>query len=791
MGLTVLFGNCRAGFRLVWACWVLLLLAICAGPTFLTSPHAEPAATHAGGPGLDAPAPARPLGPALPGLLAAAGRGRRRKPVDGGLARCSVEDETVGVDGDVAGGAPAVDRTAETSHPAADGEDPAPWRGAAAAGAHTAEIARLNRLVEHRAREVVCLQDRWADLFELSAVAQLVIDPDRRVVHDANPAAAAAYGYVRADMVGLPLDKLAAAPDVAALLGVDDRSSTRPARHRRADGTAWAVVVEVSPIVLAGGERIVASVRAARIGEETETPLRTPSGPQDRFDEVIGLPFYRKDATGRFIACNRAFAALLGRRQDAIIGRRATDIADGQIAADEERIDGDLLAHPTSVSYEAQWRLADGRHRDLLITKSVLRDAGGRPEEVAGIVVDITDYKEAGFEAERARARFETVVNNLDTAVYVVDRAGERVLFVNRHARALACQAVGTDRVAVPGPCLDQDFDALLDRRGIPRPVQVREQFDPVRGLWTEIRDQAIVWTDGRLARLQIITDITERRTHQLALEERNARIAEQADHLSDLADRLEKARSAAVEARRQAERANRAKSAFLATMSHELRTPLNCILGFSELLRDGLLGDPTPERTAEYAGDIHASGRYLLDLINDLLDLSRIESGKVELDRAAVSIGRLVEDCRRLVAPRAASGDVRLCAEIAGDLPAVFADERAVKQVVLNLLSNALKFTAPGGTVRIEVVRRADGMIECLVADDGCGIPANRLARIWEPFEQADNVYTRSDVGTGLGLTLVRSLVRLHGGEVDLQSTLGVGTTVRVALPAVDGPSH
>jgi two-component system cell cycle sensor histidine kinase PleC len=230
------------------------------------------------------------------------------------------------------------------------------------------------------------------------------------------------------------------------------------------------------------------------------------------------------------------------------------------------------------------------------------------------------------------------------------------------------------------------------------------------------------------------------------------------------------------------AEAANRAKSEFLANMSHELRTPLNAIIGFSELLEQGLFGPLGSPRYEEYANDINGSGKYLLGVINDILDMSKIEAGQFSLDREEIDLCPLIRETVRVISLQAAEKSITVETRIA-DSMRLYADRRAIKQIAINLLSNAVKFTGQGGHISVRA-RNTSGALVLTIEDNGCGIPKEALSKLGRPFEQVQNQFSKNHAGSGLGLAISRSLAELQGGALKIRSTEGVGTIVSVRIP-------
>jgi two-component system cell cycle sensor histidine kinase PleC len=282
-----------------------------------------------------------------------------------------------------------------------------------------------------------------------------------------------------------------------------------------------------------------------------------------------------------------------------------------------------------------------------------------------------------------------------------------------------------------------------------PGPLVERRLND---GRWEQVREQRL--SDGGL--LLVILDITEEKAREEAL----------------------------IQSKIAADEANRAKTDFLSTMSHELRTPLNAIIGFTDMMLAGVFGPIGSTKYLEYTKDVHRSGRLLLDMINQILDLSKIEAGRYDLYPEDLNVAPIIEDCVRVLNVVAQQRDVELTFTVGG-IVSVKVDDRAIRHILLNLLSNAVKFTPAGGRVKLSATAACDGSIAIAVSDTGIGIAAADLDRVFEPFRQADAATSRAREGTGLGLPITKRLVELSSGRMAMESHVGLGTTVTVWLPA------
>lgn len=331
-------------------------------------------------------------------------------------------------------------------------------------------------------------------------------------------------------------------------------------------------------------------------------------------------------------------------------------------------------------------------------------------------------------------------------------------------------------------------LDRRADGRGFPRDpyleeaavgsaicLPIVEQRQVTGIVYLENRLTAGAFTSSQLDLLNILAS-------HAAIAIRNALVfSTLEDKVSQRTVRLEEANQSAQEARIAAEAANKAKTDFLANVSHELRTPLNAVIGFSDMLREQIFG-PLNAKQLEYVEDINSSGQHLLDLITDILDMSKVESGHMELEYSSFDVRDLITGAMAIVAPRAREKEIALEHVVAADLGVIRADARRIKQVVLNVMSNAVKFTPPGGRVEVSAVREA-GHLRVAISDTGIGIPPDHLESVFRPFHRVETNKEYAS-GTGLGLSLSRQLVELHGGVIGVESTLGEGSTFTVSIP-------
>ena len=391
-----------------------------------------------------------------------------------------------------------------------------------------------------------------------------------------------------------------------------------------------------------------------------------------------------------------------------------------------------------------------------------------------------------------ANESFDTVLNSIDATIYVADLKTYEILFMNdamkrrfygNYVGQLCYKALRKKE----RPCTHCNNHQLIDANGHPSGVHVWEEQNPLTGEWYINYDRAIRWTDGRYVKLQVASDVTKRKRAEESLkrmnEELEFKINERTFELiranRDLKREIQVRKGAEKEAqlaKAHAESASHAKSAFLANMSHELRTPLNHIIGFSEMISNQTFGSIN-QKQKEYLDYVLTSSHHLLSLVNDILDIAKIEAGKLELEVDDVRLKPLLENSLTIVKEKAMKNGVQLDLQVDGIPDIIKADPRKLKQIIYNLLSNAMKFTPQGGKIELNARMATNGgvqpdsAVQFSVADTGIGIASNNLKRIFEPFEQVEHSYSRFFQGTGLGLSLTRKLVSLHGGKIWVES--------------------
>ena len=432
---------------------------------------------------------------------------------------------------------------------------------------------------------------------------------------------------------------------------------------------------------------------------------------------------------------------------------------------------------------------SDGHWIWLRVRCELSRGVGDGGLHLIGIAVDITEQKSLAERTVEADLRLRDAIETIPEAFVLWD-AEDRLVLCNSHFQRLHKLP---DSAVIPGT----SYETVAEVGSMP---EIRTRLPDSNTLAPGARTLEAQLGDGKWLHISerrtkdggyvsVGTDITRIKEHEqklvdndlrlratvIDLKRTQATLERQALELADLAQKY-------AEEKNRAEEANQAKSKFLANMSHELRTPLNAIIGFSEIMGSGLFGVLGSDKYQEYCHDILTSGHYLLEVINDILDMSKIEAGRMRLDMEPLNLAQTITESLRVVSGRAAEKRLTLDSDFQDTVPLV-ADRRAVKQIMVNLLSNAVKFTPEGGRVIVRN-RVINGSVVLMIADTGIGIAQQSLARLCQPFEQVESSLTKTYHGSGLGLAIAKSLAGLHGGSMKMRSKLGVGTVICVTLP-------
>jgi PAS domain S-box-containing protein len=637
----------------------------------------------------------------------------------------------------------------------------------------TVMLQRYLKRLETTARALQDSERRARAIFDSTFQYMALLEPDGRTL--AVNKAGLEFGDGRygdtdaAGMIGCPAWKLHVwrrCPESAERLrAAVERAATGvlvrfEAELDGARGRRHTVDCSVKPVRDSGGRVVLLVAEARDITERKriEDSLRESEARLRSYLDAAMEGIVVTDGTGGYVDANPAACQLLGYTRDELLTLRVPDVvADvGGHAGGFPDCYATLLL-TGEFRGEAALRRKDGEVR--LVEINAVRLS---PERNLGVIRDVTERRHAEEALRTSTARLGALIEALPDIAFIMDADGRyrEVLAPRTDLMVAPADAVIGRRLAevLPPEVAAPLTDAIRETLHIGTPQTMEYALSvPAGRRWFEARTSALPADFGPAPMVLVLArDVTERvlAAERLAL------------------------------AKEQAEGANRIKSNFLATMSHELRTPLNAIIGFSEIMVHQVFGPIGSTRYAEYARHIQDSGTHLLELINDVLDMSKLEAGRYTLEEREIKLAEVLNSCLTVNAIPAESGGVALEPAIRPPLPRLRGDERAVRQVVLNLLSNAVKFTPSGGRVTLSAALAADGSLEVTVTDTGIGIAPAALLHIAEPFQQADNTISRRFGGTGLGLAISRNLMELHGGTLTVASAIGHGTTVTASFP-------
>ena len=625
-----------------------------------------------------------------------------------------------------------------------------------------------------RVEKEVQATNRMLEILIQSCPLPIIVTDEANRVEMWNPAAERTYGWAAEEVIGKPVPYLP--PDrpqngmVRALVARDGKLVGLDDVRVRKDGKTLNVEVFAAPLRDDTGEITRLLVVTSDITErkEAEAALRTS---EERYRELIArAPDAMIVHDGeRILFANDAAARLYGSSSPEELqelGDPLLLLHPDDRAKVKRRRRHTLIGRRQAPSVEVRWLAKDGSMAQIEATATPV-EWNGKPCVLLE-ARDITERKiaeAARREAENAlresENRYRHLIEMSPDAIFV--HVNDTIRFANPSAARL--MGVNSPEELVGRPVAEhidpeylpafQGYQKTLDREGRINITEVKwRRYD---GTAIFVDGSAGLFTfQGEPAVQLIARDVTARKAAETAMRE----------------------------AKEAAETANRSKSEFLANVSHELRTPLNAIIGFSEVMEHEMFGKLGNEHYRDYARDIRLSGTHLLEVINDILDLAKVEAGKVELQEQTIDLEKVIEATVRLVRERAGSRNIDLSVRIPERLPQLWADERKVKQILINLLSNAIKFTPEGGAVTVSAERDSSDMVRLAVSDTGIGIAKESIDVVLQPFGQVDSALSRKHTGTGLGLPLTKSLVELHGGKLDFDSELGKGTTVIVRFP-------
>ena len=483
-------------------------------------------------------------------------------------------------------------------------------------------------------------------------------------------------------------------------------------------------------------------------------------------DSVSDIIF-ETSVDGEITLLNDAWIKVTGFETEQVIGRNLFDLLHPQ-DQEEQRTNFSLLIKGKKSAYRTYTRLrsSDGTFRSVELAMSMLRQDENKNMRVVGTFTDVEERRRAEKALSEAEKKYRTIVENAAGGIYQVTPEGQFLSANPAMARILGYDSPELMLREIKN-AHDHIYISARDRAGFIREL---ETSGTIQNFETQVKTKsgARIWVNENARTVQdddgntlyyegSMEDVTGRKEAELSLKE----------------------------AKTQSDMANRAKSEFLANMSHELRTPLNAIIGFSEIIKDEVLGPLGNKQYSDYVADIHTSGQRLLGIINEILDVARIEAGDRQINEGVIKMNDVVGSCIDFISDKAKAGKIKIANMTEQNIPNVIGEELAVKQVLLNLLGNAVKYTPEEGRITVSHELESNGRLRISITDTGTGMDEYEIEKALSPFGQNDSSHSRVESGAGLGLTLAKSLMGLHDGELELFSQKGIGTTATIIFPA------